>query len=767
MSQLPFDRLQVFRVGTTGEYHRILWVDDSPEGPHRYAIIRLDGPLRLPRWITSADLAANIAQSGWTATDENPFRFSFRSEADLPENPNIRQRYLESWKSKLRCVRMVTELGRDAFIGRCREARIQEIRLMGKAKPGGEFGDPNGDNGACMSAGAIRKWLILFWRSGEDPASLFPRHNQRGRKPYSVSFADKGARPKVKPGRKRKAPGENGALGCDLDPVKWKNLIKGAQEFLFKPNGRHFTHGRRLPWRYAHKATLAKHFSTSVRIDHDNDGNALRVQAAFGPAQWPTLAQFRTAALSGHDLPKRIKQVVGERAYKTSFRPIPGSSFDIARAPGSVFQVDWMVAKIWLASQIDGGPCGRPHVFFVIDVYSRMIVGVYVTFEDPMYRTGAMALVEAMSDKVAFAARYGVTLKPEDWPCQHAPNQILNDGGELAAKLGDYVPGGVCDLVTVPAYRPDLKGIVERCFGVGSAGLIEWQRGAASASRPDDAPDPRRTSSLTIGKFTHDLVRWVVFEHNRHPITKITLPIEAQREGVDPVPIELWNWGIRRLSGRPRHLPRTDLIPRMMPRIEAQVTRRGIELEGARYFSDSGFLQTLVHQAALTGRAITLEVAHDPNNTNEIYLINPKAENQFETIPIVPGSPYAGMTFKEARRQMKELEDRVKYLQGVRGTIGVEEERMRQERGAEADRERDEKQAAAANGSFHPAATDQAERKAEEIKMQQDEERMANATAPCPGSVSSAQDQPSAGATKPIANRVLRLRSPDSQEEDL
>jgi hypothetical protein len=766
MPQSPYDRLQVFRVDGTEEFHRILWVDHYPDETLRYVLIRLDGPLQMPVWICTGTLAANIAELGWTATDENPFKFSFRSEADLPKDPKTRQRYLSSQQFKLRFVRLVTALGRDAFISRLREARIREIRRDKKAKTAPQTNGTNGAKGALPSASALREWLVLFWRSGEDPAALFPRFNQRGRKPYAVTLNKKDAQPKGKPGRKRKYADANGAWGCDLDGADWGNLQKGARKYLFVAHGRHLTRGRRLPWRQAHKSTLAEFFSVSTRNVRDGAGNAIRVQTMRPPSQRPTLAQFRTAALSDTDLAKRIRQVEGDRAYNTRFRPLPGSSLDIAQAPGAVFQVDWMLAKIWLVSRVDRKPCGWPYVFFVIDCYSRMIVGVYVTFEYPDYRTGAMALLETMSPKVAFAARYGIKLSPDDWPCHHQPDRILNDGGELASKLADFVPEGLSDLATAPAYRPDLKGLVERLFGVSKAGLIEWQSGAAPSDKPDDAPDPSKTSSLTIEEFTGDLIRWVVFEHNRNCISKMVRPIEAIREGVDPIPIQLWNWGIKRLTGRLRRMPRTELIPRLMPRLDAQVTRRGIEITGVRYFSDSALLQRLVHEASLRGKATPIKVACDPNNTNEIFLINPQAKGGFETIPIVANSPYTGMTFEEVRKQRKAEEERRKYLQGIQGVTAVDEERLRQKRTTEAQHERDKKTAASAETPSSPAAQTPAESKAGEISAQLEQERAANATVPSPEPTNGAQRQPSEGVSKPIARRVLRLLQLNPPDEN-
>jgi hypothetical protein len=213
-------------------------------------------------------------------------------------------------------------------------------------------------------------------------------------------------------------------------------------------------------------------------------------------------------------------------------------------------------------------------------------------------------------------------------------------------------------------------------------------------------------------------------------------------------------------------MPRADLIPRLMPRMEAQVTRRGIEIAGVRYFSSSALLQRLVHEASLRGKATPIKVACDPNNTNEIFLVNPQTKSGFETIPIAANSPYTGMTFEEVRRQRRAEEERRKYLQGLQGVTGVDEERIRQERTAEAQHERNIKVAASAETLSSPAAQTPAESKAGEISAQLEQERAANATVPSPEPTNGAQRQPSEGVSKPIARRVLRLLQLNPPDEN-
>jgi hypothetical protein len=67
----------------------------------------------------------------------------------------------------------------------------------------------------------------------------------------------------------------------------------------------------------------------------------------------------------------------------------------------------------------------------VVDVYSRMIVGLSVSLEGPSWVGMMLALENACADKVEFCRELGLEIAEADWPCRHLPEAILGDRGEL------------------------------------------------------------------------------------------------------------------------------------------------------------------------------------------------------------------------------------------------------------------------------------------------------------------------------------------------
>jgi len=143
-----------------------------------------------------------------------------------------------------------------------------------------------------------------------------------------------------------------------------------------------------------------------------------------------------------------------------------GTSTAEVIGPGSRWQIDATISDVCLVSRMDRSwIVGRPTLYFVIDVFSRMIVGLHVGLEAPSWVGAMSALVNAASDKVAFCKAHGIEIEPEDWPCQGLPDVMLGDRSEMLGGRADVLVKhfGV-RLENTPPYRADLNGIVEKRF---------------------------------------------------------------------------------------------------------------------------------------------------------------------------------------------------------------------------------------------------------------------------------------------------------------
>src|SRR5205823_5913339 len=116
------------------------------------------------------------------------------------------------------------------------------------------------------------------------------------------------------------------------------------------------------------------------------------------------------------DLEQEHKLREGRKEYNLTLRPAVGTSTHMAHGPGAIYQIDATTGDIQLVHSLRRDRCiGRPTIYVVIDVFSRLIVGLNVSLEPPSWVGAMVALENATTDKVAYCARFGIDIAAEDW----------------------------------------------------------------------------------------------------------------------------------------------------------------------------------------------------------------------------------------------------------------------------------------------------------------------------------------------------------------
>lgn len=71
----------------------------------------------------------------------------------------------------------------------------------------------------------------------------------------------------------------------------------------------------------------------------------------------------------------------------------------------------------------------------VIDVFSRMVAGSYIGFDNPSFPVSMKALISSFSSKVEAGKGYDIDISDEQWLCNGIPDVLLADRGELMSKV--------------------------------------------------------------------------------------------------------------------------------------------------------------------------------------------------------------------------------------------------------------------------------------------------------------------------------------------
>lgn len=342
----------------------------------------------------------------------------------------------------------------------------------------------------------------------------------------------------------------------------------------------------------------------------------------------PTLKQFYYwfEKISRNDGRNKLSQRNGERIYLQNTRPLLGSSLDDGISPGDVYQIDSTIMDIYCVSELNRNLIvGRPILYIVVDVYSRVIVGLNVTIEPFNSYIGAMvALINSFSDKKNYCKKYGIDINADEWSVKSIPCKLLADRGEIiSSNIENAVTNIGISVSNTSPYRGDMKGIVEQlfnrvndfikpfCDGVVENGLNKIKRGAI---------DYRLKANLTLYDITQIIIKWVLFHNNNYVMEVYECDGITIKNNIPKIPRLIWEYGIKEKKGILRELNEDIVKINLLPNKEATVTEKGFRLNKLYYVSSHKIQNGWFQKARIKG-SYKARVSYNPSDLSEIYYI--------------------------------------------------------------------------------------------------------------------------------------------------
>jgi hypothetical protein len=295
--------------------------------------------------------------------------------------------------------------------------------------------------------------LDKYWRAGKSKNGLIPNYSNSGakNKPRQQTASKPGAKPKV-----------IGTVGKALTDADHSNFERAIRKYYLNQQKRSLksTYEKLLQECYA---TLSEDAKLKL----------------LDPSELPSLRQFQYWYSKNRDIVAESKKRNGERDFDLNKRAITGKSDYGLMGPGAQFQVDATVGDVYLVSRFDRSDIvGRPIIYFIIDAFSRMVVGMGVGLEGPSWNALADALINMATDKVPYCGKYGIEITESEWPCRYVPASLLGDRGELESKNADNLASvfGI-RVINAPPYRADLKDSVSYYTSIDlSADFIQAEK---------------------------------------------------------------------------------------------------------------------------------------------------------------------------------------------------------------------------------------------------------------------------------------------------
>ncbi len=158
---------------------------------------------------------------------------------------------------------------------------------------------------------------------------------------------------------------------------------------------------------------------------------------------------------------------------------------------------------------------GRPTLTVLIDVFSRCIVGFFLSFEPPSFAQAAIALRRAILPKVRLGSA-GLRIK-HSWPCSGVMETLVVDNGKEFHSEGFRTACALLGitLAYAPIRKPEWKAIGERFFGTLNTRGIHCIPGT-TRSNPQDRGEYRSADEarFTLAELEALLTKIIVDDYH-------------------------------------------------------------------------------------------------------------------------------------------------------------------------------------------------------------------------------------------------------------
>ncbi|CRX68678.1 unnamed protein product [Stenotrophomonas maltophilia] len=331
---------------------------------------------------------------------------------------------------------------------------------------------------------------------------------------------------------------------------------------------------------------------------------------------------------------------------RDSFEPIMGA-FPGADFPMAVVQIDHTPLDVIVVDEVHRKPIGRPYLTLAIDVFSRAVVGLYVTLDAPSATSVAMCISHGMNTKSDYLRELGVE---GDWPVWGQIGTLHADNArEFKCKaVNRGCQANHIDMQWRPVKKPHYGGHIERYMGTVATEMRNIPGATFSNTQQRKGYDSEKESALTLREVEQYLVRFIVNIYHQRAHSQLN----------DSSPMRVWEEAILggAKPGIGRMLPSNPDRIRMdfLPYFSSTVQRYGVRIDHVYYYDPILDSYIGAKDPDNPERARKFLFARDPRNISAIYFLDPVVGNY---IPVpyrnVGLPPVSAGELREATRRVR------------------------------------------------------------------------------------------------------------------
>lgn len=504
-----------------------------------------------------------------------------------------------------------------------------------------------------VSTKALRAYLRTFWAGGQNPDALLGNYHRSGRieesTEGSLSITENSA---SGPQTIVFAPAKQHARGrwpTDKDHRPFP-IPAALREMILKDAKKQYEDDARISVNGVTTAILNRYFALR---DHngdlllDDDGAAVLKPVG----QRPSFRQIQYMLCKALVISAAFKRRHSAAEFDNNHAPSTGSVLDDTLGPGDVFEIDATVLDFWVVAKVSRKHViGKPALFLVIDRASRLIVGFYLTLENPSWAEATQAILSISGDWRELCERLGVPYKESDWPAAGVmPNRFFGDRADMLTYESNALCDGVAVQVTnAPALMSADKPIAESGF----RSLQTPLRQHAPGYEPPENVTQRRKKKyhkdacLDLDETAAVLLRLVI-AHNRKAKEGYQASPEEILGGLSTAPIHIWQRAVEERMGAMSRMPIDLLRRKLMPRGTAKVHVDGIHFQGCVY--EGKELGEWLARASIRG-VFDVQVSYTTNLV-DVIVVHDKfvPGKQHEATLTSKSRAFKGYTFAEVK----------------------------------------------------------------------------------------------------------------------
>lgn len=312
-----------------------------------------------------------------------------------------------------------------------------------------------------------------------------------------------------------------------------------------------------------------------------------------------------------------LKKQGNRSMARTKFEPAPGK-FE-SDYPMQLIEIDHTPVDLIIVDDEFREPIGRPWITVAIDIYSRMIVGYYLSLSAPSVTSVAMCVTNTVLPKDKLLLELDID---SNWDVWGFPETIHVDNGADfradAIKVAGLAHG--INIEFRPVGRSNFGGHIERVIGTLMTAVHEIPGTTFSNIQQKGEYDADKHSSMTFSEFEKWLVTFITKIYHKRKHTGINLsPEQLWEDGVfgEDTPVGLM----------PKPTDSLSVTIDFLPLFKRTIQKNGVNIDGINYYDH--LLRSKIHMLNEDGKKKQFIFKRDPRNIKFIWFYDDEIKEYF------------------------------------------------------------------------------------------------------------------------------------------